>query len=119
MTQPRLATPADAAEISRLRSENILSEPLNTFWLDRCTDQLAERLAPEGDARAYVVDATDGRLASCALGLVHKVLPAPNYPKGLAVRIHAVATDPDHRRRGHAKAALTALLDHLEARASA
>ncbi|WP_327359968.1 GNAT family N-acetyltransferase [Streptomyces sp. NBC_01296] len=115
MAQPRLATPADAAEISRLRSENILSEPLDTLWLDRCTDQLAVRLVPGGDARAYVIDAPDGRLASCALGLVHAVLPAPKYPQGLAVRIHAVATDPDHRRRGHAKAALTALLDHLEA----
>ncbi|WP_374777090.1 GNAT family N-acetyltransferase [Streptomyces sp. NBC_01310] len=115
MSHPRLALPADAAEISRLRSENILSEPLDPLWLDRCTDQLAVRLASGGDARAYVVDAPNGRLASCALGLVHKVLPAPKYPQGLAVRIHAVATDPNHRRRGHAKAALTALLDQLEA----
>ncbi|MFF5488679.1 GNAT family N-acetyltransferase [Streptomyces virginiae] len=115
MTQPRMATPADAAEISRLRSENILSEPLDTLWLARCTDQLTVRLAPGGDARAYVVEAVEGRLASCALGLVHAVLPAPKYPKGLAVRIHAVATDPEYRRRGYAKAALAALLDHLEA----
>ncbi|WP_328971574.1 GNAT family N-acetyltransferase [Streptomyces goshikiensis] len=115
MTQPRLATPADAAEISRLRSENILSEPLDPLWLARCTDQLTVRLATGGDARAYVVEAVEGRLASCALGLVHAVLPAPKYPKGMAVRIQAVATDPDHRRRGYAKAALTALLDHLEA----
>ena len=67
-----------------------------------------------GDARAYVVDSPAGGLAACALGLVHAVLPAPKYPKGLAVRIHAVATDPAHRRRGHAKTALAALLDHLE-----
>lgn len=61
MPHPRLALPADAAEISRLRSENILSEPLDPLWLDRCTDQLAVRLASGGDARAYVVDATGGR----------------------------------------------------------
>ncbi|MEU4360230.1 GNAT family N-acetyltransferase [Streptomyces virginiae] len=30
------------------------------------------------------------------------------------MRIHAVATDPTHRRHGYAKAALAALLDHLE-----
>ncbi|MFF3013745.1 GNAT family N-acetyltransferase [Streptomyces sp. NPDC057939] len=114
MHQPRLATPFDAMEISRLRSENILSEPLDSGWLARCADQLALRLRPRGDARAYVIDSPTGGLATCALGLIHAVLPAPKYPQGLAVRIHAVATDPDHRRRGHARAALAALLDHLE-----
>ncbi|MFE7804491.1 GNAT family N-acetyltransferase [Streptomyces sp. NPDC057430] len=114
MPEPRLATPADAAEIARLRSENILSEPLDEAWLTACANQLALRLQDGGDARAYVVDSPTGELATCALGLVHAVLPAPKYPKGLAVRIHAVATDPAHRRRGYAKAALAALLDHLE-----
>ncbi|MFF4448236.1 GNAT family N-acetyltransferase [Streptomyces sp. NPDC001502] len=114
MPEPRPATPADAAEIARLRSENILSEPLDADWLTRCADQLALRLQAGGDARAYVVDSPTGGLATCALGLVHAVLPAPKYPEGLAVRIHAVATDPAHRRRGHAKAALSALLDQLE-----
>ncbi|MFE2165632.1 GNAT family N-acetyltransferase [Streptomyces sp. NPDC059447] len=114
MPVPRLATAADAAEIARLRSENILSEPLDEAWLATCAEQLALRLQDGGDARAYVVDSPDGGLASCALGLVHAVLPAPKYPKGLAVRIHAVATDPTHRHRGYAKAALAALLDHLE-----
>lgn len=42
------------------------------------------------------------------------MLPAPRYPKGLAARIQAVATVPGFRRRGYAKAALTALLAHLE-----
>ncbi|MEU4356237.1 GNAT family N-acetyltransferase [Streptomyces virginiae] len=114
MPEPRLATPPDAAEIARLRSENILSEPLDEAWLTTCTEQLALRLRDGGDARAYVVDSPTGGLATCAPGLVHAVLPAPKYPKGLAVRIHAVATDPAHRRNGYAKAALAKLLDHLE-----
>lgn len=114
MPEPRLATPDDAGEIARLRSELILSEPLDETWLAICLDQLATRLREGGDARAYVVDGPDGRLATCALGLIHPVLPAPRYPKGLAVRIHTVATDPAHRRRGYARAALAALLDHLE-----
>ncbi|MFE1875601.1 GNAT family N-acetyltransferase [Streptomyces sp. NPDC059496] len=114
MPEPRIATPADAAEIARLRSDNILSEPLDSTWLAACADQLALRLRAGGDARAYVVDSPAGGLATCALGLVHPVLPAPKYPKGLAVRIHAVATDPVHRRCGYAKAALAALLNHLE-----
>ncbi|WFB11359.1 NUDIX domain-containing protein [Streptomyces sp. LX-29] len=78
---PRLATPADAAEIARLRSELILSTPLDATWLATCTDQLAARLARGGDARAYVVDAPTGGLATCALGLIHAVLPAPRYPR--------------------------------------
>lgn len=114
MTMPRLATPADAPEIARMRSELILSEPLDEEWLATSSELLAGRLQPGGDARAYVLDAPAAGLASCALGLIHTVLPAPKYPKGLAVRIHAVATDPAYRRRGYAKAALSALLDHLE-----
>lgn len=112
--EPRLASPADAAEFARLRSANILGEALDEAWLTPCADQLAARLQAGGDARAYVVDSPPHGLATCALGLVHAVLPTPKYPKGLAVRIHAVATDPAHRRHGHARAAPAALLDHLE-----
>lgn len=43
MPLPRLATPADAGEIARLRSELILSEPLDETWLARCSDLLAAR----------------------------------------------------------------------------
>ncbi|MFB7599810.1 GNAT family N-acetyltransferase [Streptomyces sp. NPDC056160] len=111
---PRLAVPADAGEIARLRSELILSDPLDGDWLAICRDHLAARLVPGGDARAYVIDAPEGGLASCALALIDFVLPAPRYPKGLAARIQAVATVPGYRRRGYAKAALTALLAHLE-----
>ncbi|WP_189967180.1 GNAT family N-acetyltransferase [Streptomyces violascens] len=114
MTVPRAAAPADAGEIARLRSELILSEPLDTTWLALCRTQLADRLDSGGDARAYVVDAPTGGLATCALALIHPVLPAPKYPRGLAARIHAVATVPAYQRRGYAKAALTMLLEHLE-----
>lgn len=111
---PRLAVAADAGEIARLRSELVLSEPLDEEWLAICRDHLAARLVPGGDARAYVIDAPEGGLASCALALIDAVLPAPLYPRGLAARIQAVATVPGCRRRGYAKAALTALLAHLE-----
>ncbi|MEV6058135.1 GNAT family N-acetyltransferase [Streptomyces sp. NPDC052107] len=114
MTTARRATPTDAEAITRLRSELILSQPLDAAWLSLCRDQLARRLQPGGDARAYVVDAPEGGLVTCALALVSPVLPAPRYPQGLSARIQAVATQPGYRRRGYAKAALTALLNDLE-----
>ncbi|MFF7813424.1 GNAT family N-acetyltransferase [Streptomyces sp. NPDC007945] len=109
----RPAVPADAGEITRLRSEYVLAEPLGEEWLAVCREQLAERLDAGGDALAYVVDAPGG-LAACALGLTHRVLPGPRYPRGLAARIHVVATEPAYRRRGFARAAVSALLDRLQ-----
>ncbi|MFF5157872.1 GNAT family N-acetyltransferase [Streptomyces sp. NPDC000348] len=109
----RAATPADAEGIVRMRSEYVLSTPLSEEWIRRCTDELVPRLTPAGDARAFVIDAPDGSMAACALGLLHPVLPAPAYPRGLAARVHVVATHPGLRRRGYARAVVSALLDHL------
>lgn len=109
----RAATPADAEGFIRMRSEHVLSAPLSEEWIRRCTDELAPRLTPAGDARAFVIDAPDGTLAACALGLIHPVLSAPAYPRGLAARVHVVATHPDFRRRGYARAVVSTLLDHL------
>ncbi|MBV9023603.1 MAG: GNAT family N-acetyltransferase [Streptomycetaceae bacterium] len=109
----RAATSADAEGIVRMRSGYVLSEPLSEEWIRRCTCELAPRLDPAGDARAFVIDAPDGSMAACALGLIHPVLPAPAYPKGLAARVHVVATRPDVRRRGYARAVVIALLDQL------
>ncbi|MFD7994841.1 GNAT family N-acetyltransferase [Streptomyces mexicanus] len=67
----RAAAPADAEGIVRLHSAYVLSEPLSEEWIRRCTTQLAPRLATTGDARAYVIDAPDGSMAACALGLIH------------------------------------------------
>ncbi|MFD7678908.1 GNAT family N-acetyltransferase [Streptomyces sp. NPDC060187] len=84
-----------------------------TRRIRRSADELAPRLAPAGDARAFVVDAPDGSMAACALGLIHPVLSAPAYPRGLAARVHIVATHPGFRRLGYARAVVTTLVDNL------
>ncbi|MEU6275743.1 GNAT family N-acetyltransferase [Streptomyces populi] len=96
-----------------MRSEHVLSAPFTEDWVQQYTDEPAPRLTPEGDVRAFVVDAPDGTMAACALGVIHPVLPAPACPRGKAARIQLVATYPDHRRRGYARAVVSALLDHL------
>ncbi|MFC9409642.1 GNAT family N-acetyltransferase [[Kitasatospora] papulosa] len=42
-----------------------------------------------------------------------RTLPAPAYPQGRAARVQIVATQPEFRRRGYARAVVSALLDHL------
>ncbi|MEV6022086.1 GNAT family N-acetyltransferase [Streptomyces sp. NPDC052036] len=110
----RTAVPCDAEGIVRLRSAYVLSEPLSEEWIRRCTDELAPRLTLTGDARACVIDAPDGSIAACALGLIHPVLPGPTHPRGLAARVQIVATHPDLRRRGYARTVVSALLDRLQ-----
>ncbi len=90
----RATTPHDAAAIARLCSDLIISEPLDTTWLATCRNQFAARLQQGGDARAYVIDAPADGLAACALAFINSVLPAPNYPHGLAGRTYAVTTAP-------------------------
>jgi 8-oxo-dGTP pyrophosphatase MutT (NUDIX family)/GNAT superfamily N-acetyltransferase len=109
----RPATPGDAEAIVRMRSEYVLARPLSEEWTRRCTDELAPRLTEAGDARAFVITAPDGSMAACALGLIHPVLPAPAYPRGRAARVQLVATQPEFRRRGYARAVVSTLLDHL------
>lgn len=111
----RVAFPSDAEGIIALRSELVLSEPIDAEWAALSSTHLALRLAPGGDARAHVAEAPDGSLVSCALGLIHPLLPAPACPSGLAARVHAVATHPRYRRLGLARELLSALLDRLQA----
>ncbi|MFE3638528.1 GNAT family N-acetyltransferase [Streptomyces sp. NPDC059168] len=109
----RAAAPQEAAAIIQLRSAYILSTPLSAQWIRRCADELAVRLMPDGDARAFVIDSPTGGPVACALGLIHPVLAAPSYPHGLAARVQMVATHPEYRRRGYSRAVVGKLVDHL------
>jgi ribosomal protein S18 acetylase RimI-like enzyme len=112
----RKAAAADAAELVRLRAV-MLTEVRDRAvppgpWQEAAERVLRERLGGSHLA-AYVVDAPGeaGVLAACAVGALDQRLPGPDNPSGLAGYVFNVVTDPAHRRRGHARACLSALLD--------
>jgi GNAT superfamily N-acetyltransferase len=68
-----------------------------------------------GDFFAAVIDrdAGDG-LAACGIGMVLRLVPGPGDPTGRSGHIGSMVTDHDHRRRGNARAVLTALLGRFD-----
>jgi ribosomal protein S18 acetylase RimI-like enzyme len=78
----------------------------------------SEMSSGQGDATARTAQGggTAPALAACATGTVELRLPGPDNPTGLMGYVFNVATDPDLRRRGHARACMTALLDWYRAR---
>jgi ribosomal protein S18 acetylase RimI-like enzyme len=110
---------ADAAEITRLRG--VMFEAMGVVdadggrWRALCEVVLADALTVGGTA-AFVVDGRAGGLVSCGLATVSQRLPGPAVSNGLHGYIHTVATDPGHRRRGHARAVMAALLGWLAER---
>jgi ribosomal protein S18 acetylase RimI-like enzyme len=112
----RQATAADAVELTRLRA--VMIETFGSIsddsWRPLCISTFEKALSdPEGPLQAFVTDAPGeaGVLASCAAGVITTRLPSPRNPQGRTGYILSVATDPRHRRRGHARASVSALLD--------
>ena len=113
----------DAAELVRLRGVlmGVLTDGTANGWQESSRRILRRRLAEAAPTMAgFVVDASDstghaseggGRLAACAVGVVEERLGAPRNPQGLTGYVFNVATDPGHRRHGHARACTVALLD--------
>lgn len=124
MITVRVATPADAPELVRLRG--LMFEAMSGTaepgeWQATAEAVLRERLAAAPEALtmpAFVVDdpVRPGRLAACAVGTLERRLPAPGHPDGLFGFVFNICTDPDHRRRGYARACTAALLDWFDAR---
>ncbi len=114
----RRATADDAAEVLRLRQVMLDSlrapgDPAPTDWQAAALPGLRGRLAsPDGDFAAFVTEhpAGDGHLGSLAVGTVDYRIGGPGDPLGARGHVFSVATDPDARRRGHARACVAALL---------
>ncbi|MFC6596125.1 GNAT family N-acetyltransferase [Kitasatospora paranensis] len=119
----RPAVPDDAPELVRLRGlmfaamRSMVGRDTAGPWQAATEAVLRERLgAAERTLQAFVVDDPDepGRLASCAVGTLEQRLPAPGHPDGRFGFVFNVCTDPGQRRRGHARACTTALLDWFD-----
>lgn len=94
----------------------------STRWHAESLPVLKGRLAdPDGDFAAFVVDHPErpGALAALAVGTLEYRIGRADNPHGRVGYVFSVATDPDARRRGHARACMTELLAWLRERGAA
>ncbi|MFC8716565.1 GNAT family N-acetyltransferase [Kitasatospora sp. NPDC057198] len=108
----RRAVAADAEELARLRLVMLHAADIATppGWKQTCAAWFRERLTGPGGFAAFVVDgggAGAGALVSCAVAQYDHCLPRPGRAPYIGV-IASVATDPAHRRRGHARQVVAA-----------
>lgn len=117
----RQGTVEDAEELTRLREVMISSlGPITDHsWYAPCVAAFRVALADrDGPLQAFVTDAPDepGLLAACSVGVIQQRLPSPSNPTGRTGYVLSVATDPRHRRQGHARAVVVATLDWFRGR---
>ena len=109
---------ADVAELVRLRQ--VMFDALgwddgSEPWPEACAEVLQRGLA-DGSIVAFVVDRPEGvGLASAGVGTVAQRLPGPCNPTGRYGFVQSMATDPEERRRGNARAVFAALIDWFKA----
>lgn len=121
MTLVRRAAPGDAEEVLRLRQVMIDSVPQaspSTDWHADSLPVLRARLAEtDGTFAAFVVDHPDRHgLAALVAGTIDYRIGGAHNPHGIDGYVFSVATDPDARRRGHARACVEALLEWFRER---
>lgn len=125
MSLVRRAAPEDAPEVLRLRQVMIDSMTPSdgpTEWHTRSLPTLLARLSePDGDFAAFVVDHPErpGALAALVVGTIEYRIGRPGNPEGIVGFVFSVATDPDARRRGYARACMDGLLDWFRSRGAA
>lgn len=118
----RRAVKEDLPELVRLRAslfEGLGGEYFNPAsagddWRHRLAEVLGDQLAADS-ARILVVDGDEG-LAACGIGTVEQWFPGPHNINGRVGHVIGVVTDPAHRRRGHSRAIMRALLDWFRER---
>ncbi|MFE5603283.1 GNAT family N-acetyltransferase [Streptomyces coelicoflavus] len=124
MSLVRRAVAGDAEEVLRLRQVMIasVSPDAPTDWQAESLPGLRSRLAdPDGDFAAFVVDHPEhpdrpDALAALVVGTLEYRIGGPGRPGGLLGYVFSVATDPEARRRGYARACMDALLEWFRER---
>ncbi|WP_133909759.1 GNAT family N-acetyltransferase [Streptomyces sp. NBC_00582] len=122
MTAVRRALPEDAVEVLRLRQvmlDSLAEADGPVDWQTESLPGLRERLAePDGDFGAFVVEHPErpGALAALVVGTVEYRIGRTGNPLGTLGYVFSVATDPDARRRGYARAGMDALLEWFRER---
>lgn len=116
MSEPREATPDDAAEIVHLGALMYKAVGANPTpsWALASTELVKNRLG--NDLIGYVIDAPEGGLAACGLVNIVPRMPRPGRKSALAGYVQWVSTAPQHYRKGYAKAIMRALLDETDRR---
>jgi len=111
----RLATPADGPALARLREHMLasLDQDGQPAWVPSFLRSWTDGLASETFV-ATVVDGCDRRPVASALAAVAPVVPGPGREGGLRAHVGSVATEPEWRGRGAARAAMALLVDHLD-----
>lgn len=116
MSLVRRATAEDARELLRLRQvmiDSMRGADRSTDWHAESLPTVRRRLAdPDGNFAAFVVDRPErpGALAALVAGTVDYRIGRAGNPHGAVGHVFSVATDPDARRRGYARACVDALL---------
>ncbi|WP_055490165.1 GNAT family N-acetyltransferase [Streptomyces sp. TP-A0356] len=117
MSLVRRAVPEDAEEVLRLRQvmlDSVFSASSGTQWHAESLPTVRRRLAdPDGDFAAFVIDHPErpAALAALVAGTIEYRIGRTGNPHGRVGHVFSVATDPDARRRGYARACMETLLD--------
>jgi len=113
--QVRRAGVEDAGALVALRAEmfdgmGVDPGSPDAPWRAAALAWFAQHLADRDGFAAFVVEEAGAGVVSCAVGVVEVHAPGPRSSSGAHGRLSSVSTAPGSRRRGHARACVTALL---------
>ncbi|MFF4261794.1 GNAT family N-acetyltransferase [Streptomyces virginiae] len=117
--QPRLAVPADVAELIRLRAAaldalGVDPGPAEAAWRQVARSWFLERVGDRPDVRCLVVGGAPGEpLLATGMAWVTYHLPGPLWTDGRRGYLDGIVTDAPARGRGHGRRIVDALVAWL------